>query len=184
MFSKKIAITVDIKHDATVYVVAFPPKLFNEYNATYHLEAYSVFSEEWSSTPNHLDIMVGTEGAYVEESMAGKVFNIFYMEPWVVETVEDILDKLNITDEHTRIEIAATALWAAQLVREAKEQNPNIIANMRGLDLVIGRNHGFLVKPLTLVGLYLVHFMDRTTLYKPILHGIKSVEDYVEIFPE
>ena len=177
----------------TMYLLTFPPYLGT--NLSIHtLCSFSWYGYPWRSgtglwvSPWGLEMMAGTEGCYVEESIAGRIFNLFYFFPY--DKVEDILDRIGVRDRHTRYEIAATALWAAQLVREVKEASVDPYLCMRSARAILERYYGFskwfsypasfLVLPLCIH----VKHVDKETLYRAILYAIKSVENYVEVFPE
>ena len=144
------------------------------------VRCYSLYSYPWRDAPWGLEIMVGTEDSYVEESEAGITFLLHYYE--ALHHVKNIIDRYG-WDERTRYEVAATALWCAQLVREVKEQIPDIAVNSRSVEVVLGPILGFLARPLILLLAYVAHAMPRDVLYASVLDAILYVERYVEIFP-
>ncbi len=181
---KHVEVSVRLHHNRSVYVLVVPPFLFQERNVSIELDSYSVLDENWAGAPWGLEIMVGTENAIVEEGVSGRVFEMLYWEPWVEARVQDLLDHAGVHDERCRREIAATALWAAQLVRECVEGNVNHVIEYHGLAKAIGRSKAVLAAPLWLLGVHTVKHMPRTLLYKAVLEGIKSVEEYTRVFPE
>ena len=184
--SVNITYIVEPRHSSTMYLVVFP-SWFRELTCS-SVVAYSWHDYPWHDAPCGLEIMAGTEGAYVEESIAGRMFNLFYT--FAYRHVHDILDKIGIKDLHTRYEIAATALWAAQLVREVKERPPNLALCYRAAKAILVRYFNC-PRQLADIASYLilpmcnyVKYIDNVTLYKAILYAIKSVKNYIKVFPE
>ena len=169
-----------------VFLLVFPPWLSNVSTPVVH--SYSWCCYPWRGAPWGLEIMVGTDSSYVEESIAGRIFVLFY--DWPYHRVEDLLDRLGIEDPSTRYEIAATALWAAQLVREAKQSPIYLGLCIEATRAILEKYFG-IPSPLATVlayaaiPLYIVpKIVDRDELYRAVLYAIKSVHRYVEVFPQ
>ncbi len=209
-------------HD-TIYVTTFPP-WFDEitseteigdqdvpFFASYSWYDIASYSNPWpveppwpvyhppgfSGSPYGLEYMVGTEGCFVEEAMAGRIFVMFY--DFAEPRVSDILDSIGVQNSDNRTEIAATALWAAQLVREAKEREPDFELVFRSaMAILIKYEHMPLWKAilasisiyyLSWIVHYALNYWDydgsvRDLIYVAILEGIKSDANYVALFPE
>ncbi len=170
---------VEVRHSHRVYVVAFPYEFGPSLSRA---AAYSVFEKNWENAPWGLEIMVGTEGCYVEESLAGRVFVLFWDYP--VREIRGLLDEMSIADQFTRTEVAATALWAAQLVREVKEREVDLAAGAQAVDHILPFPLSVLAKPALLVTAHATRWLDKEFLYVLVLNAIKSVREYVAIFPE
>ncbi len=129
---------VIVMHSATIYLQSFPEewgKIYAEDGSkgfavvkAYSWENYDIENlpgSVWFEAPKYLEFMVGSEMAYVEEDLAGRVFVLFWSKPASIERIRNILDELGITNERDRKEIAATALWAVFLAYEAKNSIPD-----------------------------------------------------------
>ena len=77
--------------------------------------------------------MAGAEDAYVEESLAGKIFLAYHGLEEDMNRAKDIFDKTNTTDKHTGIGKAGTALWATQLNRESRRTGSFFHSRCQGI---------------------------------------------------
>jgi len=149
--------------------------------------SYSWDCYPWKGAPWGLELMVGTDSSYVEESMAGRIFVLFYGFPY--ERVRGILDELGI-EGGARYEIAATALWAAQLVREARQGAFDPWLCARATQAILERYFGVpsslaVFLSYAAIPIYLApRFVSKSVLYRSILFAIWSVHRYVEVFPQ
>ncbi len=185
---KVLNVTYIVKpvHCSTIYLLTYPPYLGDV--SVRVVRSYSWYSYPWRDAPWGLEMMMGTEGCYVEESMAGRIFILFYYYSY--PKVKDVLDEIGIKESWAKYEIAATALWASQLVREAKESYVDPYLCVRSISAILRKYYGFsdwlsFVASIAILPLckYVKH-VDEKTLYKVVLYAIKSVKKYVEVFPE
>ncbi len=174
-----IRFEVILEHRHRAYII-IPP--FN-CNSVDVLRAYSVF-DEWYNAPRGLCFMTGLLGCYVEEESAGRLFNICYYEAY--ERLGKVLEKVGITGADA-VEIAATAMWACQLVREVETAPFDITASLAALHH-IGLELGlpgleYWGSPLLLFVAEAVKLLPRDFLLKEVLYGVKSVDWYIAMFP-